>query len=203
MLPHWIREGYIRDDVARDHQQRHPGSQECLRTGSPAVVGMMTYTDIRTTTGTSLLLVGSVVWVGPLPPLIAHQSGSLYWKLGETAGLKPSEMEVSIYEYLGSLHGQRVVGVSPFVDPSGDGGTAVVVYVFDDNMIMPWTVEGFAVVDQEQSMSNAQQAILEALTTVVGGIMRQSFAVDETGAEQTTQDSQHTENEGSYSTSLN
>lgn len=180
LLPDWIQEGYVRDDVARDHQERYPGSTPCLQTLAPPTTGMTTQTEIRAmmkgAATHSLMLLGTVIWIGPLPRAIG-KSGSLYYKLllgqEETSSMKPADMESFMYQYLGSLHGQRIVGVSSFIDPiECEARTAVILYVFDDNMLLPWTVEGFVVVDEDEITKDRPRAIQAALHKVIGRMVR-------------------------------
>lgn len=152
-LPDWIQEGYIRDDMAQDHELRNPGNP-CLQTLVPPSVGDRTFTELRTVKGDSIIVTGTVVWIGELPTVLS-ESGSLYWRLAAGFMLHetPEETRLRIYNFLGSLHGQRIVGVATYVKSSGHVATALVAYVFDDNMLNPWTVEGFCSLDCDYTVS--------------------------------------------------
>jgi hypothetical protein len=148
-LPDWIHEGYIRDDVARNHEERYPSSR-CLQTLVPPCLGDRTYTELHTTKGDRIIAIGTVIWIGVLPHVLS-QSGSLYWKLATSLMLleTPEQTRQRIHAFLGSLHGHRIVGVSTIVRCSGHVATALVAYVFDDNMLSPWTVEGLLELDSD------------------------------------------------------
>jgi hypothetical protein len=146
--PNWVQGGFIRDDIARDHVERNPNIAHCLQTLVVPVLGDRTYTELVTNAGVRLVVTGTVISIGPLPTNL-YSTGSLYWKLaavvlGETAEAKL----MRIYNFLGALHGQRIIGSSSLVEPSGRVVKALVVYVFNDNMINPWTVEGIWVVEE-------------------------------------------------------
>ena len=156
-LPHWFREGYIRDDDVEHLAQQQREHLPWLYTMVKPVIGLSVLAEIHqadlASGGTHpRTLRGVVNAVGPMPSLMELScSPSLAWELVSDPqfGIRDPELKTDIIlRKFGTLHGHQINVVGWFADEPEK--MMMVVFEFDDNLFYPWKVIGLRYLNEQE-----------------------------------------------------